>query len=345
MNSARDRAALSAVLLVVSLNLVAAGPAVPGYVNLAYEDTVRQRPLAVKLWYPAAGGTSVAPMSYEHAWKGLAVAGAPYRADAKPMPLVLLSHGDRGSNLDQSWLAEALAANGYLVASVAHWKNTWNDNEPEATLRAWERPQDGTAVLDRLLSDEMWRARVDESRIAAAGHSSGGYTALALAGAVYAPMQMSRYCASHESAADCALAGGAVGRIDFSKAGASYRDQRVRAVFAMAPALGPGIDEASLRAIALPVAIVYAADDEVLRPPELHARRYAAAVPGARVVELPRGGHFGFMPECTWVTRTFTFFKTFDICGRKTDVDRAALHATVAYEALAFLSASLPPRR
>lgn len=311
-----------------------------GYVSAVFTDDSRHRSLKTLLWYPATAGTPVPNVTYDHAFFGAAAKDAPY-APGPPRPLVLLSHGDKGSNLDQSWLAEILAANGYVVAAVTHWKNTWNDYEPAETVKVWHRPQDLSFLLDRLLTDPVWAARIDPGRIGAAGHSSGGYTVLALAGARYSPLDMGAYCQSPQRGRDCALAKGLpVQQIDFTPSRLSYRDARVRAVFAMAPALGPGLEADSLRAIAIPVEIAAATNDELL-PFDLHAGRDAREIPGARLLRLPHGGHFVFMPECTWVTRAFTYFGPFDVCGRGTDGDRAALHEQVAAEARHFFADSL----
>ncbi|MFP5304483.1 MAG: alpha/beta hydrolase family protein [Gammaproteobacteria bacterium] len=323
---------------------VHAGDAFPvAYTGVEYFDTARSRPVAATIWYPAAAGAQVVPVRYDWSFRGQAAPCAAYAEAGAPRPLVLLSHGDKGSAVDQSWLAEALAADGYIVAAAAHWMNTWRRNTPEQTLRVWDRPQDLSYLLDALLADPVWGARIDAGRIGAAGHSSGGYTVLALAGAVYDPLRMAAYCGEAGDAPDCRLRDGVdVARIDWSGAGKSYRDPRVRAVLAMAPALGPGIVDASLGAIDVPVQIVAAADDEVLRF-ERHAARYAAAIPNARLLRLPQGGHFAFMPQCTVVTWALTYFMDYDVCGRRSGVDRAPLRARIAQDALSFFGNSLAP--
>jgi predicted dienelactone hydrolase len=307
-----------------------------------FVDRARSRPLATRIWYPAAPGAAEVDQAYERAFVGRAAPDAPFAGGARP--LVLLSHGDRGSNVNQAWLAETLAANGYVVAAVAHWMNTREQNTPEDTIRAWERPQDLSFVLSALLADPTWQPRIDPSRVGAAGHSSGGYTALALAGAVYQPLRMREYCRGPDAGPDCALAAQArIDRIDFAPASRSWRDARVRAALALAPALGPGMDPASLQAIRVPVEIIATADDELV-PFRWHAARYAAGIPGAQLITLPEGGHFAFMPLCTVPATVFTWFHRFDICGRRHDVARASVHATVAAAGLRFFDRTLAAR-
>lgn len=330
-----------------ALAVAACSPAPPpsrpekvGTTALEFYDEARDRPIAAQLWYPATPDTVETPQAYEHAFRGHAAINAHYRS-APPRPLLLFSHGDRGGKLNQSWLAEDLAGHGYLVLSIEHWLNTRLNNVPEATMRAWERPLDATFAIGALLADPTWGPRVDPARIGAAGFSSGGYTALALAGARYAPIQMGEYCSSPQAGPDCWLANQVdVLNFDFSGAAKSYRDERVRAALAMAPALGPGMIAESLKAIGVPVMIMASQDDEIV-PYRWHAQRLAREIPGAKLETLPTGGHFVFMPECTLAGVVFTYTNKYDVCGRRHDIDRAAVHARLAAHARRFFGAAL----
>jgi predicted dienelactone hydrolase len=254
---------------------------------------------------------------------------------------VVLSHGDRGSYNDQSWLGESLAARGYIVAAVAHYNNTWNRNEPAATLRLWERPLDLSFLITRLLADPVWGPRIDAQRIGAAGHSSGGYSVLALAGALFEPARMQRYCASPERGPDCArVAGVRPDPADAVVAERSYRDPRVRAVLAMAPAVGPGIVPESLQQVIVPVLLVATADDSILLADQ-HVQRYARALPGAELLLLPQGGHFLFMPEITFVGRIMTALFDDDVSGRSISVERGELHGQIVQRAADFFGTAL----
>jgi predicted dienelactone hydrolase len=337
-----------AILALAALALVACDkpPGRPEKVGLTatqYVDTARQRPLGVRIWYPAVPEAVEEPASYERAFRGWVAPEAPYR-DAPPRPLVLLSHGDRGGNTHQAWLAEALASRGYIVAAVEHWGNTRLQNSIEATLRAWDRPLDVRFVLSRLLEDGAWKGRIDASRVGAAGYSGGGYTVLALAGARYEPPRMGEYCARQPVPSDCRwLQDFDTSRFDWSEAARDYSDPRVGAVAAFAPALGPGMTPESLRAISIPVLLAATQDDEIL-PIEAHAARYARDIPGARFEALPVGGHFLFMPECTLVGTVFTWTKPFDVCGHRHDVDRHEAHRMLAADAHRFFASSLARR-
>lgn len=88
------------------------------------------------------------------------------------MALVVLSHGSGGAARNLAWLAEALCAEGYLVAAIDHHGNSCDEELlPEGAAFWWERPADLTFVVDQLQETEHFRG------VAVAGYSLGGYTA------------------------------------------------------------------------------------------------------------------------------------------------------------------------
>ena len=314
-----------------------------GFRQLQLLDAKRDRPLNVNLWYPADAGATEAAAPYRFFVAGRVADGAPFPVGSKRYPLILVSHGDKGNNYNQAWIAEVLAANGYIVAAVDHWLNTSQSNEPEQTMRMWQRPEDMSFVLDRLLADPDWRAHIDPARVGALGHSAGGYTALALAGAIYHPTLMDSYCAGPQRGPDCDIVAGIDrSKIDWSDADKSYKDSRFSAFVAMAPAIGPGIDGESLQGIALPVAIISARDDEVL-PVDTHAEYYARHIASAELTLLPAGGHFVFLPRCTVFTHVIDYFTEFDICGRNIPANRLEVQQIIAAKTLDFFARKLTP--
>jgi predicted dienelactone hydrolase len=313
-----------------------------GYVEVTFLDQDRSRPLAVGLWYPADDGAREKRVVYDRGYLGFAAEEAPYNLAAARRPLILLSHGAKGTKGTLVWLAESLAGEGYTVASVDHWLDTARSREPEETIKVWHRPVDLSFVLTSLLADPVWGSRIDPNHIGAAGHSSGGYTVLALAGAVFDHEAMGAYCQSPQRGTDCDLTDGIdMAAIDFSEANKDYRDPRVKAVLAMAPALGRGIKLESLGGISIPVQIIVAADDEVI-PPAFNAERYAASIAGSSFMALPRGGHFVFMAKCTWTAGIITRFVTlFDVCGNYSTADRGRIRRDVSTAAARFFDTAL----
>ena len=78
-------------------------------------------------------------------------------------------------------------------------------------------------------------------------------------------------------------------------AGDSYRDTRIRAVFAVAPAVARAFTPASLQKVSIPVEIVAGASD-MIAPPADNAQFFASNIPGAKITIMPGGvGHYTFL--------------------------------------------------
>jgi predicted dienelactone hydrolase len=305
------------------------------YITLELNDDIRQRPLSTKVWYPAKQSAVQRRHRYDNAFLGFVVKEGEIKDRANIYPLVLLSHGTGGSNSSLSWLAEILASNGFVVAAPNHWNNFTGNNSPSGIIRIWDRPKDLSFLIDYFLSDSEWSSLIDESRIYAAGFSAGGFSVLGLAGAKYSFEKMSEFCRRNPNDADCAIVQGLdLSEIDTSDANVDYMDSRVRAVLAMAPAVGRGVVQDSLRKIDIPVHIVAAEDDEWLAI-ESNAQLYVDNISTASLTLFDRGGHFVFMQECslitTWVVR---FTVEDDICGLASAVDRRELQHVTASIAL-----------
>jgi predicted dienelactone hydrolase len=255
-----------------------------------------------------------------------------------PAPLILLSHGSGGHYANHAWFAEALQDAGYIGAAVNHPFNNLRDDTPEGVVRVWDRPRDLTLLLDTLLSRADLKAVIDSDRVGAAGFSSGGYTVIALAGARYELDLMQLYCAGDERGPDCDLAPMLTESVSGSSA--SYQDSRIKAVFAMSPAVGPAITKASLSAIEVPVEIVATRDDELLRP-KLHAEYYARNIAGAGLTVYPKGGHFLFLSCDPMTFVADIFISQFNLCGRGIEVDRELRQRETADKAITFFDAHI----
>jgi predicted dienelactone hydrolase len=326
----------------------------------SYADSTRTdwdgrglRPLETTVWYPAASGSREAEWTAGAFHFGRGAPGAAF-ADAARRPLVVLSHGTAGSAAQLSWLAEALAAAGFVVAAVDHHGNTATEERyrPHGFVLPWERARDLSVVIDRLFADPVVRPHIDETRVGAAGFSLGGYTVLALAGAHLTFADWQRRCAAQPDGPGCTLPPEApFTRADLdslARADAPFRagvtrgeqptrDARIRAVYAMAPALVPALDTASLRAIAVPVRVVLGgADTQVLPGPT--AAMLARFVPSAAVEQLPGIAHYAFLAPCTWRGRVFVRA----LCSEG-GTARVTLHHRISADAVRFFRGWLAP--
>lgn len=166
-----------------------------------------------------------------------------------------------------AWLGETLTANGYIVAAVNHHGNTGAEpTQPlQGTLVWWDRPQDLSVLIDRLLADPKLGPRIDASRIGVAGSSIGGYTALASLGARLSRSQWQKFCADAATAPSCKLPPEIISKFPDGEAQRlltqdprmlsavahmddAYRDPRIKAAFVMAPVMGAAMTHDSFLA-------------------------------------------------------------------------------------------------
>ena len=268
----------------------------------AYQAGVRTmkvaaaEPIPVMLFYPTAQPAHPVPMGpYQPT---VAFGGKP--ADSFK-GLILISHGTGGSELGHHNLAEQLARNGYLVAAIQHPRDNWKDRSLVASKRFFaERPKQVSRVLDALLADSYWTSRIPAGKIGAIGHSAGGYTVLALAGAMADPMRVVQHCTS---AADdtkfCSLRVAPTPELREQEAAGvkpeefDVKDARIRAVVAMAP-LAQVLTAESFARIDVPVKVLAAEFDEVLAA-KYHADWLRANLQKAEFEQVKNAGHFAFM--------------------------------------------------
>jgi predicted dienelactone hydrolase len=312
--------------------------------------------LTVTVWYPAAASAVEHPVEIPglsqlfvlgNAAQDASLASAPAK-----FPLIVLSHGTGGSAMIMAWLGTALAAKGYIAAAVNHPGN--NGTEAYTTLGFstwWERARDLTVVIDSMLADPMFAGHIDPSRIGAAGFSLGGYTMIEIAGGITEPEAFTEFCASPRADGICKSPPEFPTLLeDFEKlsktdaefqaalrhASDSYRDPRVRAVFAIAPALGPAFRPASLARIAIPVKIVAGQADTNV-PIASSAKYFAANIPGAKLTIFPGNvAHYVFLDSCTEAGRKARPV----LCTDGEGVDRDAIHANTAALAVEFFRAT-----
>jgi predicted dienelactone hydrolase len=274
-----------------------------GQRTLSLYDSSRQRPLRVELWYPTADTAHPVDSSYSPFVREQTIRNADL--PTAPLPLLLLSHGTGGGRLTLEWLAQGLAKEGFMVAAVDHWGNTFDNKIPIEFLKAWERPLDMSYVLTYLLRTPPLKASLDSTRMGAIGFSYGGYTVLALAGAeVDFPSVLQYYRTRGRKEVAIPELPDISRYLDNDTLDKMARvvpplfDRRFKAFFAVAPSLGRGFSrKAQFRHIACPVYIVGIGGDRIT-PPRDHARKYHQLLPAAIYVELaPNVGHYVMLNE------------------------------------------------
>lgn len=107
------------------------------------------------------------------------------------------------------WLGYFLATRGYIVAAANHHGDTAAEIGvplPQGFATPWERAEDLSIVIYKMLADRFFGPHFDKSPIGAAGHSAGGASVIELAGAIFSPTQIEAWCKSNNGAdANCHL--------------------------------------------------------------------------------------------------------------------------------------------
>lgn len=261
------------------------GPHWVGYRPIVIgEGTDQQR--HADLWYPALNPEGAAEdIAYEFTFIipelrgdappvvfGHALRDAPIDGATGPYPLVVFSHGFSANPEWYSTLPEHYASHGFIVLAPEHADPEWS----ESALASIDRPRDITQTLDfaeeLTAPDGELAGLIDLDNVAVVGHSYGGYTALAMAGAQYDLDAFNQRCAElspndpkaflclplvGQEAAMAARAG-----LDSVPAGLwpSFGDPRVTAIV---PIAGDAFlfDEAGLAPVTIPMMAIGGTED------------------------------------------------------------------------------------
>lgn len=335
-------------------------------------DSAGERPLNAWVWYPATGaeGTpadggevnedgivryiqfnGIFETSGYAGWNLPVLVEDGEGEDDGAYPLVVFSHGSGSSPLLSLFLVEHLASHGFVVIATEHPGNTMVDR-----LRPGEqydqsvndnyifRPQDIPRAIDFALdtlnaTDGDLSGAIDPERIAVSGHSFGGYTAFAAAGAPLNFDALAAWCEDEgqqrlgdlrseagltDSNRDVLLAGGVCYLLEDAErmadlnglddvpegAWASFGDPRISALIGFAPWNAPIFGEESLAQITMPALIMVGGNDNTTQP-ERDARNFYAWVSSENklLVEFALGDHSLFVDECAPLLISFGAFE------------------------------------
>lgn len=312
-------------------------PAKTGITTVRFYDESRERPLITEIWYPVE---EAAPADQvEGLWVRCAEArDAPLKTSNKQYPLIIMSHGSWSDRLNNSWIAETLVANGYVVASMDHYGNTWNNKIPECFVKIWDRPQDVSFVIDQILQNQQFGPHINPNKIGFVGYSLGGFTGIWIAGGEVTQFDKPLMESMPADHIPLSLNEDVLNSIDFSPAKHSYRDPRISAVFVMAPALGYLFDITSLQSISIPVHIVASAGDLVV-PLDSSANILASKIKKAGLVLIsPSASHYVFLNQ---VTKGGKLLLDKKVALDPPTIDRAKIHEEIGTSAVQFFNMHL----
>lgn len=246
--------------------------AAAGYRALQVADPQGPGPLRCHLLYPAEATASI--RRFGHYPVDLATDAPLPRCR---LPAVLISHGNGGSPWTHRDLAVDLARHGHWVILPEHAGNCVGDNRLAGSLaNLVNRPRQLSRVLDALSGDAALAACMEADDLSVIGHSLGGYTALAAAGAL-------AFAGAHETP-------------DGQRRAVPVQaDPRIRRLVLLAPAAGRFDAPGALDALDQPM-LIWAAELDTLTPPAEAQMLRRRTAPGQTELHIiPGAGHFSFL--------------------------------------------------
>ena len=239
-------------------DLAQAGPYGVAMQELSVVDKGRSRTLPVDLYLPVE------------------VSGA---APVGPVPLVIASHGLAGDRKGFSVIGQHLASHGFAVAALDHPGSdraqfeallSGSGKEIADPTEFSERPRDVSYLLDELTrlnaaSGPLFN-RLDMEKVGIIGHSFGGYTALALAGAKLNFDTLQANCNSPElifNAADPSMLLQCTALKAPEQFSENLQDKRIKSVMAMNPVASSVFGQVGFSQIAIPSLLVAGSADPI----------------------------------------------------------------------------------
>ncbi|MBE7385896.1 MAG: alpha/beta hydrolase [Leptolyngbya sp. SIO1E4] len=186
-------------------------------------------------------------------------------------PVIVISHGVASNRQAFAYLAKHLASHGYAVAVLDHADTNTEKFErfltglegPPDPQSLLNRPRDVSALLDALeQTSELQRLTLES--VGVLGHSLGGYTALAAAGAELQRHQLTEVCG--DTVAEQPLLNlSMLLQCRFLElpetANFDVQDDRVQAVMAINPLTSHLFGSKGMGALSVPTLLVAATDD------------------------------------------------------------------------------------
>ncbi len=284
------------------------------YLVGSYEDVApgpEGLELPVQVWFPASEADEDL-----YAYDGFFTASA--LDDGQPdcsaqRPVMVFSHGNSGIRYQSVFLTEHLASHGWVVVAPDHLYNTMLDIDYDLLWQlVFRRPLDVAAAFDWLAQEAagaggQLQGCVDESAgYAVAGHSFGGYTTVATAGAVIDAAATAEICASYDGwlcddVAQHFAKNPGSGQADLG-------DPHVWAAIPMAPA-GYEALVGGLADVDVPTMVLGGSMDDTTTMEEQVGPIFEGLQVTPRYLgEVQGAGHYGFSDACNLVG-------SFDECG------------------------------
>jgi predicted dienelactone hydrolase len=273
-----------------------------GEKSLIYQDSLRNRPVKVEVWYPTYENDSTFERTTDLPFiLNPTIRNANFIQQS--FPLVFLSHGTGGNRFSLAWLAIALAKCGYIIVAPDHWGNTFDNKIPEYFVRYWERPMDISFLITHILADKTVGQYINKDKIGIVGFSFGGYTSLALAGADIDCnlLKKNSDTPNGEKEFNIPELGDLrklIKQISCNNIQKTFKDIRIKAFVALSPALGLGFNSTEqTKNIDSPV-LIFGTENDQIAPIKTNAEFYSKLISGSDFILLEgKVGHYIFLNE------------------------------------------------
>jgi predicted dienelactone hydrolase len=331
------KVSLWASLVLTGELFAAASSAAVGFQQVTVPDH-DGKSMQAGIWYPSNTQPSAHPLGMfvqEVALNG-PIAG-------QGLPLILISHGTRGSLSSHIDTANALARAGFVVLAVTHiGDNTEDQRYAGNRIDLTERPRQVKAALDWVLSSWPGRLNLNPRRVGVFGFSLGGFTSLVLVGGTPQIARMAQLCESTPDAPECAFIKNVHGDqlSPSSEVPRWIHDERIKAAVIAAPAasylFGPG----DLREVSVPIQL-WRAEHDSQAPDAWNGaivRDNLKVHPESHLVQ--GADHFVFLAPCSEALAAAAP----QICQDPAGFERAAFHRAFNQSVVDFFTTKLRER-
>jgi predicted dienelactone hydrolase len=319
-----------------------------GVMNFTFDTPHRDRLVQALVWYPSLNSGKMARIEY--VGDNAVFKGTPANRDAVPdgakHPLIIFSHGSGGNASGLSWIAERLAAKGYVVIAANHQGSASGDSTPETNVKIWQPPQDMSSMVDAISASPSLQRIVDVNNITAIGFSMGGHAVLALAGATAKVDAFAKFCDDHTDSSNCIWfdRGNDLikGHVDLHKLDPllfeqNLSDKRIGRVVAIDPGVAQAMNKFSMSAISVPTLLMNLGLGEAI-PLGVRADQIAKTIPDARYETVEGANHFSFLAECKALGWAYVMMEGDDPVCTESARSRTEIHVEIADKVLAFLN-------
>jgi predicted dienelactone hydrolase len=252
-----------------TLPLAEHGPYGVGWQLITLVDESREgEKLQTMIWYPAI----IPEGEEEDSWISGLFGAAP-DTSAAPYPLILMSHGFPGTNMDLAYLSGHLASYGFVVMGMSHPRDS-------KTSSPIDRSLDTLFVLDQAAHGiEGLTDIIDTDIVGVMGFSYGAYTALSVSGARIDPEYMFGWYKENENGVIKEFKDTWIDPWDDIVAYRAqfepplvegelwppFADERIRAVMPIAPCFGDVFGDRGLAAATTPTLLMAGTGDTTCR--------------------------------------------------------------------------------